>query len=533
MVSGVPAGHGGGADQVLDRVAAFRAEGQFDLAKATLMAAIAHAPHSQLHVALADVLSDLGEFGRAEAAYARALDLDPGDARTWLGHAKAAVQQQDFHAAVTRAEAALSLDSELADALVLQGHSLCQLGRLTAAEEICQRALAKDPQSTSAILTLATVYLAQGDDFAAARECERCLRLSPGSGGAYEILGLVSRARNDIEGARDRFERARAAGRDSPTVRYNLATCYLMLGDYRLGFELFESRFDAFPRVYAEALASLMASRHSARWRGEGLAGRTLMLWSEQGLGDTIMMLRYVRMLQALGARRIVLACPPTLHRLALEIGDVEVVASVALAPQQFDFHCPLLSVPGCLGTTLETVPCVSGYLTAPSVEIRRWADRLANLEGFKVGISWAGSSTLKDDLQRSVPPEVLGSLVDLPGIRWVSLQKRDGVPFPSALPSVNDWMDECHDFGSTAGLVAGLDLVVSVDTAVAHLAGALGRPVWMLNRFGSEWRWGRSGERSAWYSSLRQFRQSEPGNWRDVLASVKSCLLEETGRKR
>lgn len=534
VARGTPIGHDHFADQVLDRVAAFRIEGRLDLARASLEADIAVSSHPRLHAAHAAVLCDLGDLARAEAAYAKALELDPGNARTWLGYANAAVVRQDFHEAVGRAEMAVSLDRELTDALVLLSHSLCQTGRLGVAEEVCHRALAREPESGAALLTLATIYLAQGDESAAAQLCERCLRLEPGHGGAHEVLGLVSRARNDIERAREHFAQARAAGRDSPTVRYNLATCELMLGNYGRGFDLFESRFDAFPRAYADSLAILIGCGPIARWQGEDPRGRSLLLWSEQGLGDSIMMLRYIRVVQAVGAARIVLACPQTLHRLALEIGDIEVVDPIDLeAVRRCDLHCPLLSLPGCVGTTIDTIPLADGYLAAPNAEARRWSDRLASLDGLKVGISWAGSPTLREDVQRSVSQESLRPLFDLRGVRWISLQKRDGKSSPSALASVTDWMDECHDFGSTAGLIAGLDLVVSVDTAVAHLAGALGVPVWMLNRFGSEWRWGRTGERSPWYSSLRQFRQSEQGNWRGVLASVEACLLEVTSGKR
>ncbi len=450
------------------------------------------------------------------------------DARIWIDAAAAAVRQLDFPEAARRAEIAVSIDGGSSEAFVLWSYALCQTGELSAAESVCRRALARDPHSTSVLLTLATILLAQGDPDAAESECNRCLGDEGAAGGAHEILGLVGRARGDVGSALVHFATAREKGRDTPGTRYNLATCHLLRNEYEPGFELFESRFDVYPQAYADGLPGVLATGAGRRWGGEDLCGRHLLLWAEQGIGDSIMMLRYLPMLRASGAQRVTVACHPALHRLVAEQGGVDVVDIADVAAGNCELHCPLLSLPFCLGTTATTVPGAHGYLAVPDRDRAHWAARIATASELKVGLVWAGSPNLRDDLRRSVLPEDMAVLLDVPGVRFVSLQKRDAVtPLPGVLRGVHDWMGECDDFASTAGLVAALDLVVSVDTAVAHLAGALGKPVWLLNRHGSEWRWGETGDRSVWYASMRQFRQTASGDWRTVLASVRANLLE------
>jgi hypothetical protein len=191
-------------------------------------------------------------------------------------------------------------------------------------------------------------------------------------------------------------------------------------------------------------------------------------------------------------------------------------------AARSVDVACSVLDLPVLFGTTVETIPGAIPYLRAEPGAVADWLARVSALEGRTIGLCWAGGARYQHDRRRSIPPEVLGSLADVPGVRWVSLQKN-----PSRmhdLPLV-DWTADMNDFADVAALIATLDLVVTVDTAVAHLAGALGRPVWMLNRFGGDWRWLLDRDDSPWYPTLRQFRQPRLNDWASVIANVRSEL--------
>jgi hypothetical protein len=191
-----------------------------------------------------------------------------------------------------------------------------------------------------------------------------------------------------------------------------------------------------------------------------------------------------------------------------------------------FDYECPVMSLPLAFGTTQETIPAESPYLTADPADVSTWRARLAALPGRKVGIAWAGNPNYAADAQRSVPPHMLSALADVAGVSFVSLQVPRHVPGGDLPPlAMQEWTSELRDFADTAALISALDLVISVDTAVVHLAGALGVPVWLLNRADSDWRWQRQSETSAWYPSMRIFRQAHASEWASVLAEVRAAL--------
>jgi ADP-heptose:LPS heptosyltransferase len=215
--------------------------------------------------------------------------------------------------------------------------------------------------------------------------------------------------------------------------------------------------------------------------------------------------------------------CDASLVRL---VGSVS-VADHILTPDQadeafeFDAHCPMMSLPGAFGSRLETIPNDAPYVSIPPPLVAAWRERLAD-ERPKVGIAWAGNWTLRYDARRSIPLAQFAPLMARGGLRFISLQKGVAAEeWHKLVRDGGDCIDACTDFFDTAALISSLDLVISVDTAVAHLAGALGRPVWLLNRFGSEWRWGRDATRTPWYPSMRIFNQRQPGDWSDVIARI------------
>ncbi|MDA8428600.1 MAG: tetratricopeptide repeat protein, partial [Geobacteraceae bacterium] len=308
---------------------------------------------------------------------------------------------------------------------------------------------------------------------------------------------------------------------DCAEARYNRAAHLLRAGDYITGFAEYEARFTAMQNVDQRAYPQ-------PRWDGSPLNGRSILVYAEQGLGDAIQFSRYIPFLAALGAR-VVLEVQPSLVSLLASIKGLERVVVKSDIPPATDVHIPLLSLPHLFATTLATIPADVPYLVPPRHLIEQWRTRLANgPSGQRIGLAWAGKQTPYPN--RSCPPEYLAPLFDLDGIRHYSLQlgEQDRLPLPTELAAkVIDLTDGIKDFADTAALIANLDLVITIDTAVAHLAGALGRPVWVLLPHAADWRWLEGRDDSPWYPTMRLFRQPQPGAWSAVINEVALALCE------
>jgi hypothetical protein len=266
------------------------------------------------------------------------------------------------------------------------------------------------------------------------------------------------------------------------------------------------------------------------QWKGEEAKGRVLLIRSEQGFGDSIQFCRYAT-LAALQGFYVVLEVQPALFRLMKTLSGVKRVISQGEDLPDHDFYCPMMSLPMAFHTKPDTIPGQTPYLSAQDEWVTFWRSRLTN-EGnnaLKVGLAWAGKPRFQSpdliavDKRRSMSPDLLEVLIKIEGVRFISLQK-GGPQAPSGFGMI-DFMAECEDFSDIAALMATLDLVISVDTALAHLAGALGKPVWLLDRFDNCWRWMRGRDDSPWYSTMRLFRQPRPGDWSGVLSMVEHEL--------
>ena len=324
------------------------------------------------------------------------------------------------------------------------------------------------------------------------------------------------------------FERAIMLKPDYAEAHHNMAMCQLMLGDYESGWARYEWRWRA--RQFGGERRRLDAPL----WLGrECLHGQTILLHAEQGLGDTLQFCRYVSEVAALGAR-VILEVQPGLERLLSRLGGVDQVLTRGGALPPYDFQTPLVSLPHALGAGPDGDR--GAYLSAERETAAAWALRLAGTGGPRVGLCWAGGARpgqpVADaiDKRRSLSLDQLAPLASLPGVTFYSLQK--GPPAAELTPArawdgppIIDSTSELIDFADTAALVANLDLVITCDTAVAHLAGGLGKPVWVLNRFDACWRWLADRADSPWYPSARLFRQKTPGAWSGVVEDVKSAL--------
>jgi hypothetical protein len=261
-------------------------------------------------------------------------------------------------------------------------------------------------------------------------------------------------------------------------------------------------------------------------WNGEDIGNRVLLISTEYGYGDTIQFCRYVPLIAS--RARVVLEVQRPLLRLLSGIKGVAQVVAYGDPLPPFDFYCPLLNLPRLLGTTLETIPAQVPYLSADREKVAAWHERLTGYQGLRVGLAWAGNPDLPRDRQRSIALDRLAILASVRGVVFVSLQKGEAATqtrSPTLDMVVYDWTDALDDFVETAALIEAVDLVISVDTSIVHLAGALGKPVWLLNRFDTCWRWLLDRGDSPWYPTLRQFRQPRRDDWDSVLQQVGAAL--------
>jgi tetratricopeptide (TPR) repeat protein len=469
--------------------------GKYMEAATSFRSAVALNPGAaQLHFNLGAVLDLAGQPDAAEASFRRATELAPdnGEAWHWLGRMCARTgRQQEALAAYQRALAlapTAKLEVDLAGCL-------STLSRPEEALPHVQRAVAAAPGDADAHTALGTLLRDLGDDAGAVAELEQALRLKPQDAGAHYHLGLT----------------------------------HMIAGRLELGWPHWEYRL--------EALIGAKARFTQRQWRGEAMPGQTLLIHCEQGLGDTLQFCRFIPAAVAASAARVVVEVQqPLVSLMRLTQGGgmagIEVVGLGDALPA-FDRQCPMLSLPYAFGTTLATLPNAVPYLEVDPDRVAYWRERLAGLPGLKVGLIWAGNPDYAHDNLRSIPVEELAVLQGVAGVTWVSLQKHrklgaDGRP--PGLVEV-DWTDELGDVAQTGALMQGLDLIISADSGMVHLAGGLARPVWMINRFDTEWRWFRDRtEDSAWYPTLRQFRQRARGRWAEVLGRVRGALEERAG---
>jgi Flp pilus assembly protein TadD len=488
-----------------------------------------------------------GRLREAEAGYRRILTLDPrhADSLNYLGVVAAQSGRPD--AAVELIGRAIKFKPGIADFHDNLGLALAALDRLDEAGDQHRKALRIAPNHAGAHNNFANVLLKRGRPDEATRHYREALRIDPthveahnnlgvaltteerpaealphfhralqlrpthldvyaNLGGALRNLGLIGDADSVLEAGLRHFP-------ESAVLRYNLAGLRLLAGRFDTGWPLYEAR---------HGLPGLPPARFAATpWQGEAIGDRTLLLHAEQGAGDTILACRYIELFPA--DATVFLEVPPALRRLLAGFVPADRILTRGEALPPFALHCPLMSLPLAFGTALDGIPGKTPYLKAEPTVVAAWQARLADLPGRRIGLVWAGNPDYADDRRRSVPPELLAPLGTIEGISFVSLQKQD-TEIPPPVP-LTDWSHEFTNFADTAALIAALDMVIGVDTAVVHLAGALGRPVWLLNRFDPHWLWLQARDDSPWYPSLRQFRQAAPGDWAGVIARVAAAL--------
>jgi Flp pilus assembly protein TadD len=469
-----------------------------------------------------------GDAAAGEASLTASLQQngEQADALNWLGLAQ--LQQEKFAAAEASLRGALALRPDLNQARNNLGLALHAQGRLPEAVQSFRAALSQDPLYTSARLNLANSQRVLGDLPSARRELQSILDSEPESVEALNNLGAVLQDAGEAEAARASLTRALELAPNSAAVRWNLSLSQLSLGDFEAGWQNFESRWEG----CANLRGGYRLPRDSA-WRGEPLQGRRLLLWAEQGFGDTLQFIRFAADLASRGAE-VHLVAPSELAELLRTVPGVGTVTSLEAPLPPHDFHCPLMSLPFHLRIAADgdALRSSTPYVFAAAAKLEVWRRRLAGYPGLRVGLVWAGrarrfsAELAAIDARRSLALAQLSPLLSVAGCSFFSLQKDGGAELES-MPQLHDFSAEWTDFSDTAALIMNLDLVISVDTAVAHLAGALGKNVWLLNRYDTCWRWLRQRSDSPWYATLRQFRQPQPGDWAPAIAGAASALAQ------
>lgn len=425
-------------------------------------------------------------------------------------------------AAISSFRKAVALTPDVAEAHNNLGVALRKKGQLDEAIACFRRAISLNRNSPELYNNLGTAMQDAGRLDEAIASFRHAMTLNPGIAEIHNNLGIALAGQGDLDEAIARHRQAIALKPGLAKAHYNLGIALLTRGELQQGWEEYEWRWKCdgvpmLPRIFSKPL-----------WDGRPLEGRTIALHAEQGFGDAIKFIRYAPLVAERGGK-IVIVCFAELERLFRGLPGGWPVAAPGRPLPSFDLHGPLLSLPRIFAATLSNIPSAVPYLQVDAEQRIVWQHRLSVLSpALNVGLAWAGRPTQRNDRNRSMKLTTLAPLARVPGVRFFSLQKGQAAAETKSPPpdmEIVDWTEELKDFADTAALIANLDLVISVDTAVAHLAGAIGRPTWTLLSHVAGWHWLLDREDSPWYPTMRLFRQPSPGDWDKVAVRVADAL--------
>jgi tetratricopeptide (TPR) repeat protein len=511
-----------GVQQALQQAVTLHQQGRFDDAERLYQGILTGTPGNfdALHL-LGVLMHQRGRSAEALNLIAQALETGTKSADALLNHGNVLFAMRRFAEALSDYERALALRPDDAELLSNRANTLCELNRPGDALASFDRALARRPNDPDILNNRGNALLQLNRAAEALASYDRALAIRP-----HDAQTLINRgnALTDLrrpDQALASYDRAIAIAPDHAEAHWNKSLILLAQGDFARGFAEYEwrRRRDGATdkRDFSQPL-----------WLGEeGIAGRTILLHAEQGYGDTIQFVRYAPLLAARGAK-VVLEVQASLRPLLSGLPGVSAITGRGEPLPPFDLHCPLMSLPLAFKTELATVPTGVPYLHAPHDRLAQWRSRLPAGKPLRVGLAWSGSPTHKNDHNRSIALSRLAPLCANDRVQFVSLQRDVREADAATLRKLSHVFapgEALRDFADTAAVIALLDLVISVDTGVAHLAGALGKPVWILLPFMGEWRWLSDRDDSPWYPSARLFRQPKVDDWESVVARVQSEL--------
>jgi tetratricopeptide (TPR) repeat protein len=498
------------------------ARGRREEAVAALQQAVRLDPnHTPAYLGLGNALQAMDQYEPSAAAYREALRIDPNIAEAWSNLGSCLCAAGKHPEAVDALEKATGLRPDFAQAWINLATALRLAGKPERAVDAGRKAVALQPAHPAALLALGSALQAAGQIDEAALLFGKAVALQPGLSTARVNLGSALWKQGHSQQAMESLNRAIQLNPSDASAHYHRALALLSLGQYDQGWAEYEWRFRDPELIAAQPQLA------GPRWTGEDISGKTILIYCEQGLGDAIQFVRFLPLV-ALRSAKIILQCSPLLVRLFRSLPGIAQVISRDEPPPPYDLQAPLMSLPFILrigGSIPNKVP----YLHAEAPHVRQWAQRLAaSGTKVKIGVAWAGNPNHVDDRNRSIPFASFAKLFDIDAT-WVSLQKGAMAKDAAGHPRLLDWTEELSDFEDTAALIENLDLVISVDTAVVHVAAALGKPTWVLLPYVAHWGWLRETENSPWYPTIRLFRQRAPREWSHVL----SCVREALSRNR
>jgi tetratricopeptide (TPR) repeat protein len=459
----------------------------------------------------------LGRLDAARQLLNRAVGVAPGtpNFRNNLGQVLAAQGQTE--AAIAQYRQAIAVWSTYPEAWNNLGCALQASNQIIEAESSFRRALELRPDYPEGHYNLGNVLRDSGRLEPAIDSFRRAIALRPNYSDAIGNLGNALHFVGRYDEAVQHYLSALSINAQNPSAHYNLGTTLLLRSDFEQGWAHYEWR----RRV--PAVAGMFRDFPQPRWDGKDLQGKRILIHPEQGLGDAIQFARFLPMVAQLNGR-VILQCHRELLRLFAPMSGIHRIVITDEPVPEFDVHCPMLSLPLALGTTIGTIPSAVPYVQADEHGSARWRERLGAGDGrLRVGLVWAGSPLHPNDRNRSMTLDMLLDALkkSSSSVRFVSLQKGPGAVQARQYPAIADWNTEFIDFAETAALIDNLDLVISIDTAVVHLAGAMGKPVWVLLPFVPDWRWMLDRTDSPWYPTMKLFRQPRAGDWSAPLAQV------------
>ncbi len=443
------------------------------------------------HLNLGNLLKDKGLYNEAIKSYKNVIEINPNLSGAYYNLGSLFQEIDLIDEAISEYRRAIDLNPDYAEAYHDLGYALMTKGELEEAIKCYRKAIQLNPELYDAHNNLGRTFQEQGRIDEAISSYRRAIRINP----------------------------------DFAEAHCNLAMALLLIGNFTGGWQEYEWR---------------RKLRHHSRyefskplWKNSEIKDKTIFLYAEQGFGDTIQFLRYVSMVADRGAK-IIIECQKELKSLVGRIKGIDYVITQEDPLPAFDFYCPLLSLPLIFETTLENIPSKVPYIFIEENILEKWKERIdKDNSKFKIGLVWSGNPKYKKDMKRSFDLNILLPLLRIKGVTYYSLQKGEAVKQIKDLPNgikLIDYTSEIGDFSDTSAIIENLDLVISVDTAVAHLAGALGKPVWTLLPFAPDWRWMLNREDSPWYPTMRLFRQPSIGDWESVINRVKEELRKLMG---
>lgn len=505
------------------------ARGQFREATEYAQQAATRGPSSLLAWSILGYANErLQQWKHADAAYSRAIELDPGEANVYIGRGRTRMALDQLEAAEADLKNALSVEVTAADAHFNLGLLADKQGNTSTAEACYRKALELQPEYVEAWLQLGNLLQAPGQNSTAFDCYQQAIRIAPDNPDAHYNLGVLYKRQNDFDEARECFDRAISLRPDFTEAHWDKSFVSLMQGDYATGWKEYEWRFRHEMHVDRPFQQPL--------WDGSVIPDATILVHDEQGLGDTIQFVRYLpEVRQRCGT--VIFECHRGLQELIKRCDGFDRIIqrqSLAVCPDvQFDVHIPLLSLPGVFGTTLESIPWDGPYLHVDELLRKQWQQRLSGDKGFRVGIAWSGSPMHTNEVHRSCPLEEFAVLASVPGVSLYSLQQGADDERSARIASVmglirlDKELDRTASFVDTAAVMKVLDLVITIDTSIAHLAGGLGVPVWTLLCAYPDWRWLMARDDTPWYPGMRLFRQQSPGEWGTVMQQVVEVLRD------